>query len=407
MAGTPVFVYDRARLEAQAITMLKFPAPYGLTVRYAMKALPTSAVLRIFARLGLGIDASSGGEVHRALAAGLKPESISLSTQELPSDFAELRRLGVAINACSLRQLGLYGVAFPGTEVGLRFNPGAGSGSTNRTNVGGPSSSFGIWHEKLSQVFEILERYQLRPVRIHTHIGSGGDPAVWKKVARMTLTLAKNFPDVGCVNLGGGFKVARMPGESFACIEDIGSSVAQALEEFAAETGRRLHLEIEPGTFLTANCGALLSKVQDVVDTGQTGCRFAKLDAGMTEILRPSLYGAQHPISLLPPPGEEPRQEGEWVVVGHCCESGDLLTPAPGDPELLQPRRLPELRVGDLVVVGGAGAYCSSMCTKHYNSFPEAPEVLLDLDGQPKIIRKKQPLTDLWRHETDWHPQSA
>ncbi|NQY32761.1 MAG: diaminopimelate decarboxylase, partial [Coraliomargarita sp.] len=157
--GTPVYVYDMATLKANAADVLAFPNAYGLTARYAMKASPNAAILKLFKEAGLHIDASSGYEVRRAVAAGIEPQTISLSSQELPKDFAELYEMGIEINACSLNQLERFGKAFPGRTIGLRFNPGAGSGGNNRTNVGGPSSSFGIWHEWIDRVKEILAKY--------------------------------------------------------------------------------------------------------------------------------------------------------------------------------------------------------------------------------------------------------
>ena len=120
----------------------------------------------------------------------------------------------------------------------------------------------------------------------------------------------------------------------------------------------QLKLEIEPGTFLVANSGALLCSVQDIVTTGASGHTFLKLDAGMTEVLRPSLYGAQHPIVVLNGKTSAP-EVGSYVVVGHCCESGDLFSCAPGEPETLQERSLEKASIGDLITIEGAGAYCS------------------------------------------------
>ncbi|MBQ8722697.1 MAG: hypothetical protein IJY80_00235, partial [Opitutales bacterium] len=128
--GTPIYVYDEQTLRANAAACLAFPNAFGLTVRFAIKACPTAAVLKLFLSLGLHFDASSIHEVRRATLAGVPAEKISLSTQELPADFADVLRLGVKFNACSLDQLDRYGNAFPGTRVGARFNPGMGSGGT-------------------------------------------------------------------------------------------------------------------------------------------------------------------------------------------------------------------------------------------------------------------------------------
>ncbi len=395
--GTPVYVYSEERLRKAAAEALAFPNAYGLTVRYAYKASPNGALLNLFQSLGLHFDASSGWEVHRALKAGIEPGRISLSTQELPADFTELLDKGIAANACSLDQLERIGKAFPGREVGVRFNPGSGSGHNNRTNTGGRSSSFGIWHEWVSQVREIARKHRLRVVRLHTHVGSGGNPEVWQKVAQISLSLAPHFPEVDTLNLGGGYKVARMPDERTTNLQSVGAPVKDAFENFAGETGRKLKLEIEPGTYLVARAGCLLCRIQDIVTTGEEGYDFIKTDSGMTEILRPSMYGARHAITLHPQ--DERSSHKPYIVVGHCCESGDLLTTAQGDPELLEPRTLPEAATGDLLAIECAGAYCAAMPAKNYNSFPEAPEVLLRGNGEATLIRKRQELEQIVANE--------
>ena len=354
-------------------------------------------MLRVFDREGLHLDASSGHEVERAMRAGIGTEKVSLSTQELPEDFASLAREGVKINLCSLSQLERFAEQLPGAKVGLRFNPGLGSGGSAKTNVGGPSASFGIWKDDLERARDLAAAASLRIERIHTHIGSGSDPEVWQRVASLSLGIVEAFPEVEVLNLGGGFKVARMSDERATDLQLVGEPVKQAFEEFADRTGRRLRLEIEPGTFLTATAGSLLTTIQDATSTGPEGYSFLKLDAGMTEILRPSLYGARHPIISLP--RDANGETKSYVVVGHCCESGDLLTTADGQPEELLARELAVCGVGDLCVIEGVGAYCSSMSAKNYNSFPESPEVLLGVDGSTSLIRKRQTLEQILENE--------
>jgi len=395
--GTPCYVYDRQRLEAAARTALAFPAPYGFTLRYAMKANPTLGILRVFRALGLHIDASSDFEVERALRAGFAPAQIQLTSQMPSRRLAEFVRRGVRFNACSLHQLDQFGQVAPGGELSVRLNPGLGSGSTNRTNTGGPAASFGIWHEYLPEVQALAARHGLTINRLHTHIGSGSDPEVWKRVARLTLDLAARLPAVHTVNLGGGFKVARMPHEQATDLLTVGEYIRQELVAFREREGRPLHLEIEPGTYLVANAGAIVATCIDVVDTGRDGYLFAKLDAGMPEITRPALYGAQHPITVL----TACQEQADVVFVGPCCESGDILTPAPGDPEALAPRRTRRPQIGDLVVIGGAGAYCAAMATINYNSYPQAPEVLREPDGTLRLIRRRQRPEQIWQNELD------
>ena len=397
--GSPVFVYDQTTLEASADAVLAFPHAFGLTARYAMKALPTAAVIQTLTARGLHIDASSGFEAERALRAGVSADKIQITAQEVPSNLMDLVKKGVLYNACSVNQLRAYGKLFPGTEVSIRVNPGLGSGHNNRTNVGGPSSSFGIWHEHLDLVEEIRAEFELTITGMHTHVGSGGDPEVWKACAKISLDIVAQLPDVKRISLGGGFKIARMPGETTADLQAIGEVIVENFKEFAKKDGRKLHLEVEPGTFLVANAGAVISTVMDVVDTGNDGYQFLKIDSGMTEILRPSHYGAIQPITLLKADGSSPEADTAYVVAGHCCESGDILTPSPGDPEGLEPRILPKAEVGDLLVIGGSGAYCSSMASKNYNSFPEASEVMIMRDATTKLIRSRQDLNQMLGNE--------
>ena len=395
--STPCYVYSEKALTEQARKVLDFPNAFGLTPRYAMKAASNANILRLFNSLGLHFDASSAFEVERAMLAGIEPNRISLSSQQKAGDIARLNALGVKYNACSLSQLEEFGKSAPNGEVGVRINPGLGSGGTNRTNVGGPASSFGIWHEYIPQIFGVAKKYGLKIVRIHTHIGSGSDPKVWQKVAKMSIDTVRRFPDVKILNMGGGFKVGRMIGEKSTDLREVGAPVAEQIKKFAEETGRKLHFEIEPGTFLLANCACLLTTIQDICDTGADGYTFLKLNSGMTEILRPSLYGAQHPIVTIPqnPTGKTV----SYIVSGHCCESGDILTPASGDPEGLAPRPMREAQIGDLCAIEGAGAYCSSMPAKNYNSYPEAPEVLLKADGSLKLMRRRQTLEQIIQNE--------
>jgi diaminopimelate decarboxylase len=393
--GTPSYVYDRDGLEAAARRALAFPAPFGFTLRYAMKANPSRGVLALFRELGLHVDASSDHEVERALRAGFAPAAIQLTSQMPTPRLAEHLARGVLYNACSLHQLEAFGQTAPGREISVRMNPGLGSGATNRTNTGGPASSFGIWHEYLGDVKTVAERFDLRITRLHSHIGSGTDPEVWKRCTRMTLDLAAKLPDVQLINLGGGFKVGRMPGEPSVEMADVGAHVRDELRAFRDRDGRALHLEIEPGTYLVANAGVVVATCIDVVDTGRDGYLFAKLDAGMPEVTRPSLYGAQHPIDVL----ATGRAEADVVFVGPCCESGDILTPAPGDPEALAPRRVPRPQIGDLVLVGGAGAYCAAMSTINYNSYPQAPEIMREPDGGLRLLRRRQRLEQVWENE--------
>jgi diaminopimelate decarboxylase len=402
--GTPCYVYDRATLEAAGRRALAFPHAFGLTVRYAMKANSCRAVLTLFRDLDLRLDASSDFEVERALRAGFQPERIALTSQAPSRRLRSFVEGGIRFTACSLLQLQNFGEAFPGRDVTIRVNPGLGSGALNRVNTGGPASSFGIWHEQLDEAKALAARHGVVIAGLHTHIGSGGDPAVWTRVARMALEIVERLPDVVVVSLGGGFKVARMPEEEGTDLDTVGAVVRDEFLAFRERTARRLDLEIEPGGYLVANAGAIVATCVDVVSTGRDGYTFAKLDAGMTELLRPSLYGAQHPIDVVAgdgTAGAPQRDHVPVVFVGPCCETGDILTPAPGDSEGLSPRLVPRPEVGDLVVIGGAGAYAAAMAATGYNSYPAAAELMREAAGEFTLARRRQTLEQMLANELD------
>ena len=180
---------------------------------------------------------------------------------------------------------------------------------------------------------------------------------------------------------------------------EIGSKVKSFFEDFYKETGRKIKLEIEPGNYLVAANGALIAEIDDIVDTGEEGYTFLKTNTGMSDILRPTLYGVQHAINLVSRDGNTPEKTEDVVVVGHACESGDILTPTIGDAEGVASIPLPKAEIGDYLVIEDAGAYCSSMTAINYNSFPRVPEVMIMENGVYKLIRKRQSMNQIIENE--------
>jgi len=391
--GSPAYIYSKETILQRCAEVTAFPHAYGINARYALKANPHLAILKIIESAGLHFDASSEYEAMRCLHAGIPGEKIQLTGQQFPrKHLKEIIAAGVLFNACSLRQIDSFGQAFPGSEISFRVNPGTGSGSNRKTNVGGPSASFGIWHEHTDKAAEIAAKYELKITRIHSHIGSGSDPEVWKAVAEMTLAQADKFPDIHTVNLGGGFKVARMSHEKSTNLQEVGEFVKTVFIQHAEKTGKQYKLEIEPGTYLSANCGSLICDVDDICDTGEEGYHFIKLNTGMDTITRPALYASEHPIIIL----NDSTETQDYVICGHCCESGDVFTVDESDT--LTTRTLKKADIGDLIVIEGTGAYCASMSLKNYNTFPTTPQLLLD-NGELVTIQKPQTLNEIFAPE--------
>lgn len=420
LVGTPLYLYDEAEILARCDEVLSMPHAFGLAPRYAMKANSSRALLQLIGSRGFGVDASSLNEARRARAAGLPADGIMLTTQEAPlgrdrEDLEALMADGLRYNVCSLRQLDLVAdfAARRRIPLSLRIHPGRGSGESATRNTGDKYSCFGV---HLSDLPAALETARARGVvfdGVHVHIGSGGDPEAWREnVDRELGFLEKHFPDARRISFGGGLRAARMPDETPADPAALGAYAKRRIGELHTRTGRKLVMEVEPGTWLVANAGLLVLTVIDVKSTGADGFRFLVCDGGMEVNARPLLYGSRHPFHLLAPDGRirssdfrpsglDPARDLR-VVVGRCCESGDSQSlDAEGH---IVPRLLAEPSVGDLLVVGGCGAYCASMTPFNYNSHLQAPEVLSRTDGRLEVIRRKQTLEQVMANEESLRP---
>jgi len=409
--GTPIYIYDEALILERCKECVDMPQAYGLIVRYAMKANSNRTLLRLITKAGLHLDASSLNEVLRANLADVPYERIMLTTQEVHtgSERDTLEKLllsGLRYNACSLHQLQLIGkfAAENNIDVGVRIHPGIGSGESATRNTGDDYSCFGIHLSDVSEAHKLATKFGLKFKHIHVHIGSGADTKMWRQNIDLLLGIIdEHFPDADTVCFGGGLKEARMPGEYAADVPLLGSYAKMQIESFYKKTGRKLKMEIEPGTYITANAGYAVTRLIDKKKTARSN--FIITDGGMEINSRPLLYGSKHPIYIVSGDGsrvissefDEVKHDFEAVVAGKCCESGDCQT-LDMDGHAV-PRAMVEPSVGDLVIIGGVGAYCSSMSPYNYNSHPQIPEVLFTTKGKLELIRKKQTLEQMLENE--------
>ncbi len=404
--GTPFYLYDEQSIRSRCAEALAVSNPFGLCVRYSIKANPSRAVIQLTRQAGLSFDASSINEVRRLVAAKIAPDRILLTGREVPvgSDGDDLERLlpsGLLFCAGSLRQVA-WAAPIAGrlsAPLYLRIHLSKGNGESASRNTGGPYASFGIAASDLEAARKRAARYGARIVGLHAHTGSGGDPALWSDHIDTLLEAATRFADVTVVNLGGGFKVARAPGERETDIAEVGDVLHDKLTDFYQRTGRKLRVEIEPGTFIVAKSGYLVTRIIDTKRIGKS--RFLVTDAGMNANLRPALYNATHPMAIIGSTegrSVDRRPKLPQLVVGPCCETGDTQCETDAEGRII-PRLLPQGRVGDLLVVGGCGAYCASMSPSSYNSQLMLPEALLRTDGSLLVIRNRQTLAQSVENE--------
>jgi len=384
--GTPLWIYDADTIRTRIAELRSFD-----TIRYAQKANSNLHLLRLMREEGVKVDAVSLGEIERALAAGYATEELVFTADIF--DRATLERVvkdRIAVNAGSIDMLHQLGAQSPGHPVWLRINPGFGHGHSNKTNTGGEQSKHGIWHEDLPAARPAVKQHGLQLVGLHMHIGSGVDYSHLQTVCDAMVQMVERLEvPVQAISAGGGLSIPYREGDSRIDTAHYYELWDGARQRIAERLGSPVHLEIEPGRFLIAEAGLLVAEVRA---TKMMGRRFfALVDAGFNELLRPSMYGSYHEISVIPTKGTKLGEVRPTVVAGPLCESGDVFTQ--GEGGVVLSRDLPEPQVGDLLVFHDAGAYGATM-SSNYNSRPLAPEVLIDGEAT-KLIRRRQQIEEL------------
>lgn len=388
--GCPVWVYDAQIIRGQIAKLSQFDV-----VRFAQKACSNIHILRLMRELGVKVDSVSLGEIERALAAGFVPgkdEIVFTADMIDEATLARVHELRIPVNAGSVDMLEQLGQVSPGHRVWLRVNPGFGHGHSQKTNTGGENSKHGIWYSDLPAALEVIQRYKLKLVGIHMHIGSGVDYAHLEQVCGAMVRQVVEFgQDLEAISAGGGLSIPYREGEEAIDTDHYFGLWNAAREQIAKHLGHPIALEIEPGRFLVAEAGVLVAQVRSVKEMGSR--HFVLIDAGFNDLMRPAMYGSYHHISALSGDGRslEHTPQRETVVAGPLCESGDVFTQQEGGN--VETRLLPAVVPGDYLVLHDTGAYGASM-SSNYNSRPLLPEVLFD-NGVARLIRRRQTIDEL------------
>lgn len=355
--GTPLYVTD-LDLAAAAAHAWRAALP-GALVAYAIKANPDPALLRRLAGEGFGFEVVGPVELALALRAGGAPELIVVNgVGQTDADLAHALAGGALVNAESLGALDALLRAPARGRIGLRINPAVDAETHPHLATGSASAKFGIALDELPAALDMLGR---APASIGAHIGSAiPDPAPYGELAAMLARLARETR-AERIDLGGGFA-----GEPEA--------VASVIRDHLPDTGR---LIVEPGRSVVANAGWLVTRVVRVQARGHLVA-----DAGMTELLRPMLYGARHPVTLISP-GATVAQRA-WTLSGPICEAGDVLA---RDVDLGA-----EAGEGAILAIGEAGAYGLAMASS-YNGRLRPAEVVIER-GELRLSRRRETLED-------------
>lgn len=386
--GTPAYAYSASTIRTRAAELHSAFKPLKPAFYYAMKANPRLAILRLIREEDFGAEVVSWGEAYAALKAGFLPVQILFNGNgKTEEDVREAVRADITtFNFDSMDQWEILeeeaGHLGKPVHAFLRINPGIETDHPHLA-VGESGSKFGMSEEEIKEGIGWLKRARHAVVKgVHCHVGSQilkARPFIEgaEKAARLFHKLRREGLPLDTVNLGGGFGVPYKPTDERLDLDKVCSGIKSALKEVKAR------VFFEPGRYLVAEAGILISRIVSV-----KGNQYLVLDAGMTEVIRPALYGAHHAVEPAFQTSHSVKKNNEhfhhWQVVGPVCESADSF---------FQSVHINNPSVGALMVIRNCGAYCASM-QMNYNGRPFPAEVLTGPAGVT-VIRRRQTLDDL------------
>jgi diaminopimelate decarboxylase len=381
--GTPLYVYDGEKIAEQYQLLQSAFNPASTRFFYACKSLTNVNILRLIKNLGCGIDCSSINEAYLAIQAGCSPNNILYTSNGIAfEEIVAATELGIHINIDSLSNLEKFGARFGHSyPVGIRLRPNIMAGGNLKISTGHEKSKFGIPLEDIQLVLDLVKTHNLQISGLHVHTGSEiKDVSVFLQVARLLIDLIPNFPELTCIDLGGGFKVPYRDTETGTDLKELGSKTAEIQAEIQTKFGKQLEIWFEPGKFLVSECGYLITQVNVLKQSGPI--LFAGINSGFNHLIRPMFYDAYHRIKNISHPNAP---EKLYTITGNICETDQFA----------ENRALAEIREGDYLVFYNAGAYGYEMAS-NYNARFKPAQVLLE-NGTSRLISRRDTLDDLLR----------
>ncbi len=384
--GSPLYVYDLAIIRARAQALKNALSYRPFQPLYAIKANSCPAVVKTIIAQGYGIDAVSPGEVAIALRLGVKPELILYTENNMTdAEQAEAIAQGVLINCGSLDRLERLGKS-GAKKASVRFNPDIGAGAHEKICTAGPMTKFGVHYSQVAEVRRIEQATGIAVIGCHMHIGSGIlDADVFAQAMSVIIDVAKELPNLQFIDFGGGLGIPYKDNQSAINVGAVGAQADAMMQAFSKQFGRTIELRLEPGRFLVAEAGSLLTTVTAIKknpDTTQApGRTYVGCDTGFNHLARVAMYDAYHRIENCSRP-DAPTQPVD--IVGNICESGDVFA---------RDRAIPTCELGDVLAIRDAGAYGMSMAST-YNTRPLPAEIVIDGE-ETRIARPRQELTTL------------
>ena len=385
---TPFHLYDEAAIRANVKRLLAaFSWAPDFKEYFAVKATPNPFLLKILKEEGLGADCSSAAELILAEKVGIIGENIMFSSNDTPAEeYAKAVELGAIINLDDISH-----IEYLEKHVGLpellsfRYNPG--SARAGNTIIGKPEDAkYGLTKEQLFEAYRIVRDKGVKRFGIHTMVISNElNPDYFIETARMMMTLVKEIYEtlgirIEMINFGGGIGVPYRPEDNQVDLEYVGAGIRKLYEEIIVPAGLApLKLALECGRMIAGPYGYLVSKVLHKKETYKN---YVGLDSCMANLMRPALYGSYHHITVV---GKEQQPlDHVYDVTGSLCENNDKFA---------IDRALPQIDIGDIVVIHDAGAHGHAMGV-NYNGKLRSAEILLKADGTTELIRRAETLED-------------
>ncbi|MDP3728797.1 MAG: diaminopimelate decarboxylase [bacterium] len=378
--ATPLYVYDK-QIILQKIQELKEAFPHA-RICYAIKANSNLSILKLIAQQGLGADCSNRIEIELAEKAGFDlKKSIFTSVNPSDADLNKALSIGILMNLDDLsifqrlKKLGLP------KRISFRINPGFGAGKFSGIVCGGKDTKFGMSEERATEAYRLAKESGIEHFGIHMMTGSCVlDELYFEEITKAIQTIAENISkkieiQFEYIDIGGGLGIPYEPFEKSLNLKNIAERIKRIYTSSAL-------LMLEPGRFIVAESGTLLTTVTTIKDN------FIGVDAGMTALIRPALYGAYHPILLANNP--EADKTEKLTIVGPICESTDCFA---------KDRSLPKIKEGDILAIQITGAYGFAMASQ-FNGQPKPAEVLIS-NGFHSLIRKRETTEDLIKNESN------
>jgi diaminopimelate decarboxylase len=391
---TPFFLYDEGKLRGNCRRLADaflhhFP---DFDPLFAVKANANPEILRIIQSEGFGFDCSSLSEAW--LAGELGARGMYTGNYTIESEFRMAMKAGLTINLDDISMIpAVARLGFP-LEISFRVNPGLGKGGMDSLVLAGPDAKYGIPHEQASRAYAMAR--DAGAVRFGMHMMTGSnvlDERYFALVVQMQLDIAAKIKrdtgiDIEFMNIGGGFGVPYRPDESTLDLRRTASGIARIVDSRCKKLAlHRPILMAEPGRYIGASAGWLVSRVQVIKDSYK---KYVGIDASANDMPRPSIYGAYHHVTVL----NHCRELETVSIVGRVCENSD---------QFARDRLLPRCRVGDLVAIHNCGAHAYAM-GHNYNGHLRGAEVLRRLDGSFQLIRRAESLQDLFATVSDVIP---